>query len=93
MAVTWDVKITNVSVQNKRADIVATRTDGSSSLEPQVYSMQNTPIGTAADRVLVLNTIKGWVEQEKQKAQAVAAIVTNMQQDAIANLVAWELTR
>lgn len=93
MAITWDVKITNVNVQSKRADVIATRTDSASALPPQVYSMQNTPIGTAAERLLVLNTIKEWTTAARTKVDAANAVVLTMEQDAKVNLEAWELTR
>ena len=93
MAITWDILIKNVNLQSKRGDVQATRTDSTSSLPPHNYSMQNTPLETDADRILVLNTIKEWEESVAAKETAVNAFIDTLEQTAKTNLENWELSR
>lgn len=93
MAITWEVEITNVNLESRRGNVRATRTDTESALAPQVYSMDNTPLDTAADRTLVLDTIKEWVETRTAKDAAVVVFIDNLEQVGMTNLEAWELTR
>ena len=93
MAITWDIQISNVNLTNGRGDITATRTDSESALAPRVHRMTNTPISTAADRVLALNTIKEWDTTASEKLTNVATFLDNLEQSAKTNLETWELTR
>ena len=93
MAITWSIEITNVNTESKRATVTATRTDTESALAPAVYRFQNTPIGTSAERVSLLNTIKAKVVEDADHATAVNAVITDLEQTGISNLEAWEATR
>jgi len=93
MAILWDVKVKSVNLESKRGDVVATRTDDQSALPPRVHNMQNTPMETPAQRALILQTIKDWDDQAKDKEEDIVAFLTDLEQTAIANLTAWEATR
>lgn len=93
MAISWEIEITNVNLESKRGNVIATRTDTESALEPQVYTMTNTPLETAEDRTLVLNTIKDWVVARADNDAAIEAFIDNLEQMGMANLNTWELTR
>ena len=93
MSISWDVDIKNVNLVSKRGDVVAIRTDSESALPPHNYFMQNTPLETNDDRVLVLNTIKEWEESAAAKEAAVNAFIDTLEQTAKTNLENWELTR
>ena len=93
MAITWDIQITNVNLSNGRGNITATRTDSESALAPRVHLMTNTPISTAAERALALNTIKEWDTTASDKLANVATFLDNLEQSAKTNLETWELTR
>lgn len=93
MAISWDVNITNVNLLSKRGDVMAIRTDSESALPPHNYSMQNTPLETGDDRLLVLSTIKEWEESAAAKEAAVNVFIDTLEQTAKTNLENWELTR
>lgn len=91
--INWDVKITNVNMVSKRADVTATRTDSTSALTPHTYTLSNTPLETGADRTLVLNTIKEWETTAKTKETADNTFISTLEQTAKTALENWELTR
>lgn len=93
MAINWEIKITDVDLTAKRADVTATRTDTESTTEPKVYRLENTPLETAQDRQLVLATIKGWVEQDAIRDSGAKQFIANLEQEAKAHLETWELNR
>ena len=93
MAITWDVKISNINLNNGRGDVTATRTDSESALAPRVHMMSNTPLGTAAQRTLALNTIKEWDESIVTNKANVETFLDSLEQSAKTNLETWELTR
>lgn len=93
MAITWDIEITNVNITNGRGNVTAIRTDSSSTLEPRRYSMTNTPIQTAEQRLQVLATIKEWDIAASEKLSSIDSFLSDLEQSAVANLNAWELTR
>lgn len=93
MAISWDIQITSVNVVSKRGDITATRTDSESALQPQTYSFMQTPIGTAQERTLLLNSIKAEVEKTASHNAAVDAVITDLEQTGKSALEAWEATR
>jgi len=93
MAITWNIQIANVNLNSKRCDISATRTDSESALDPRSYKMRNTPIETAQQRTLALQTIKNLDDAAVSEASSVSTFLDSLEQSAIANLDAWELTR
>ena len=96
MAISWDTKITNVNIQNKRADVSFTREDSEKPNDTFSQSYQNTPIAgdtpaeTIAARVLLLNTIWGAWQQELTKRSDISAMITDLEQAANNNLMAKE---
>ena len=93
MAITWSVPITNVNTQTKRTDVSATRTDSSLPTTPAVYFFSNTPIGTAAERLLLLNSIKAAVVADAARVTTVQGIVTDLEQAGKTALETWEGAR
>jgi hypothetical protein len=93
IAITWDVKIVNVNLQSQRGTVIATRTDDQSALVPRVHTLSNTPLGTAEDRTLVLNTIKEWDTAAVTYSDAVIAFIDTLEQSGKTNLENWELVR
>ena len=93
MAISWDIDITNVNLQSQRGDVTATRTDDQSALAPQTYRFQATPLGTPADRALLLDSIKSKVVEDATKKAQVDAFIATLEQDGKAALEAWEATR
>ena len=93
MAITWDIKISNVSTASKRATVTFTRTDTESTLAPQTYSFQNTYIETPAQRTALMDTVKNEVLARETKDTDIAALVTNLEQAGIAALETWEASR
>jgi len=93
VAITWDVTITSVNLQSKRATVSATRTDSESALPSRAYTLANHPLETQADRTQTLDTIKEWDEQAVTKEVEAAAFIDNLEQLGKANLETWELTR
>ena len=99
MAINYDIDINNVNVLAKRADVTVTRTDTESSLTPQTYSFQNTPVAgatsaeTTAIRVGLLNTVKAKVVEDDEKQTTIEAMITDLEQTAKSILEAWEATR
>jgi len=93
MAITWNIEISNVNLQNGRGTVRATRTDSVSALEPRVHMLTNTPLQDAAARLKVLNTIKEWDEAAVEKATQIETFVDGLEQSAKVNLESWEETR
>ena len=93
MAISWDVQIKNVNLLSKRGDVVAVRTDSESALSPHSYSMQNTPMETTIQRLLILNTLKEWEETATANELAIKVFIDTLEQTAKTNLETWELTR
>ena len=93
MSINWDIQITNVNVESGRGNVTATRTDSESSLPPEVYRYNNTPIKETADRVKLLNSIKQNVEERKAHNAQVDDIITDLEQSGKVHLEDWELTR
>lgn len=93
MAISWDVQIKNVNLLSKRGDVSAIRTDSESALPPHNYSMQNTPMETPEQRLLILNTLKEWEETATANEAAVKVFIDTLEQTAKTNLENWELER
>ena len=93
MAISWDIEITNVNLQNERGTVIATRTDSESALAPRVHTLTNTPLGTPEDRIQVLDTIKEWDEAAVSYSEAVETFIDDLEQSGKTNLENWELTR
>ena len=94
MAITWNVTISNVNVDTKRADVTATRTDDSTDPDTvDTYSFKNTPIETSSQRLIVLNSIKAAVEADASLDTSVSTLISDMETSAKTNLEDWEATR
>jgi alkylhydroperoxidase family enzyme len=93
MAITWEVKITNVNLDSNRATVTATRTDDGSSEDPQVYSFNNVPLETGPERAAILASIKAKCEERAAKATAISTWVDTLETTGMTELEAWELTR
>ena len=93
MAISWDITIANVNLQNDRGTVIATRTDSESALQPRVHTLTNTPLGTPESRVLVLDTIKEWDDAAVSYSEAVTEFIDTLEQSGKTNLENWELTR
>lgn len=93
MAITWDVEITNVNIITERASVTATRTDDAVTDPPRKYSFDQTPIGTAADRISLLNTIKQKDEDAVTQKTNIDNLVSGWEQTAKADLETWETIR
>ena len=90
MAISWDLQITNVNVNSKRANIGFTRTDSESALPPWTYSLQNTVIETQAQRVNLQNQVWDAWQGEIAKQTNINNFITNLEQAGKTNLEARE---
>jgi len=90
MAITWDISITNVDVDQKRADIRFTRTDDITDAT-ESYGFSKAIIETGEERTALLN--QAWQNHldAVAKQTAVDAFITNLEQLAKANLEAREV--
>ena len=99
MAINWEVSISNVKVQQKRADVQFIRTDTESVLAPMTFSYQNTiiagdtPTETNAIRQALLDTIKAEVVKQEEQEVTIDELVTNLEQVGKSALETWEVTR
>jgi len=93
MAISWDVKISNVNLASKRGDVTAVRTDSESALQPRSYSLPNTPLETSQQRLKVLDTIKEWDDAFIAKETAANVFIDTLETTAKTNLENWELSR
>jgi hypothetical protein len=90
MAISWNVDITNVNVNSKRADITFTRTDDQSALAPWVHPYKSVIIETGPQRAALLNQVWSEWQDEISKQAAIDAFITDMEQAGKANLEARE---
>ena len=90
MAITWDVSINNVNVDQKRADVNITRTDDVTG-DTENYRYSKVIIETTEQRLALLD--QAWDEHEEAatKQTAVDAFITNLEQLGKANLEAREV--
>ena len=93
MAISWDVKIGAVHLNNGRADVSITRTDSELAEGTHTYTMNNTPFATPEQRAWVIEGIKGWIEQQAANDLAKKTFIGTFEQDTKVELEAWELTR
>lgn len=90
MAIIWEVQITNVNVQSKRADIVFTRTDDVTQ-KTETYSYNNTVIGTTGEKAALLDAVWNQHLESISKQDNIDAFITNLEQSAKTNLETREV--
>lgn len=85
MAITWEVSITNVNVNTKRADITATRTDSSTGVV-ETYSFRNAIVGTTQERQALLDLV--WQNHLNyiSSQSAIDVFISGLEQSAKTNL-------
>jgi len=93
MAINWDIKISNVNVQSKRANVTFTRTDTESTGAPKTYSFANTYVETPEQRISLLNTVKQEVENDATRQADIDILISDLEQAGKSNLETWETTR
>jgi len=91
MAITWNVKITVLDVSRKEATIVATRTDSEDADNPEVITIASALLNTPAQKTAELDNIWEHHLSLAAKNAAIAAIVSDLQIAAKANLEAREV--
>lgn len=92
MAITWDVQITKVNLDTKRADVIATRVDDQ--LETtNTYRYTSVPLETPAQRQSILETIKNAVEEEELVKAQISNFIDNLESSGKAALETWEASR
>ncbi len=91
MAITWEVKISNVDVAAKRATVVAIRTDDADADATEIYRFNKVVLDSASDRTSLLNTIwaKHLVSIDDQTAKD--DFITNLEQLGKTNLESREV--
>ena len=90
MAISWECSITNVNVDQKRADVSFVRTDDVSG-ETETYSFRKVIIETTAQRTALLDLVWSKHEDTETQNSAIDAFVTNLEQLAKSNLEAREV--
>ena len=90
MAISWDLQITNVNVNSKRANVSFTRTDSESALPPWKYSFSNTIIETQEQRANLLNQAWNAWQGEVEKQTNINNFITDLEQLGKTNLEARE---
>lgn len=89
MAITWTVNITNVDVDEKRADINFARLDDVEETT-ETYSFKKTIIETGAQKAALLNQVWNMHLAAVVKQTAIDSFVSDLEQAAKANLEARE---
>ena len=91
MAISWDIKLTNVNTQSKRADVTATRTDDQSTIIEPPYSFTQVILETPAQRSAFLDTVwnkhLAWLAKQTE----IETFIDNLEQQGKANLEAREV--
>jgi len=90
MAITWEVQITNVDVDQKRADVSFTRVDDVSGTAEN-YNYSQAIIETTEQRAALLQTVWDSHLAAVSKQTAIDAFITNLEQTAKSNLEAREV--
>ena len=90
MAITWDVQITNVNVDNERGDVSFTRTDSENPSAVESYTYRNTQLATQY-RAGLLNTVWTAHQAAEAEATAVSTFLSTLEQAAKSNLEAREV--
>ena len=90
MAITWDIRIANVDVDGKRADITCSRIDDVTSAT-ELYSFKKVIIETAQQRTDLLNLVWSKHLEAVGEQTAVDAFITNLEQLGKSNLEAREV--
>ena len=91
MAISWDLKITNVNISSKRANVNFKRIDSESALEPWTHLFSNTIIETSAQRVALLNQVWNEWQNEIIKQTNINNFITDLEQIGKTNLEAREV--
>ena len=89
MAITWDVQITVISISTKEVSVTATRTDDVSG-KVRTYTVPRAPIGTAEQKLSVIDEIWEKHQAELNKETAIAAFIGTLETQAKTNLEARE---
>ena len=88
MAITWELKVTNVT--GNRGDVTATRTDSESTLPARSYSMPNTPIGTPEAEQLILKTFQEWDDAAMKREKELSVVADRLKSSAEVSFEAFE---
>ena len=90
MAISWETQITNVDLQQKRADVTFTRTDDTTGAV-ETYSFSKVIIETTQQRLDLLDLV--WQKHLAAVANQtnIDAFITNLEQLANSNLDAREV--
>lgn len=64
MAITWPLKITPISIEEKTASIVATRIDSEDLDNPKIYNVAQALLDTPANQLAALDEI--WAKHQAQ---------------------------
>ena len=91
MAISWDTQISKVNVVSKKGDVNFKRTDSEMPANDWSISFSQVPLETTAERLALLDT--AWTEWQAELANrsSIAALITNLEQLANANLDAREV--
>lgn len=94
MAIVWTIDITNVDVENKRADVHAKRIDDTDpTVTPRIYKFSGAVLATPQDRLEILELIKTKVLADEAKESSIDTFVASLEADGKAALESWEASR
>ena len=91
MAVTWEVKITLISLATKEVSVVATRTDSLNVDNPRSYTVPRAMIATSAQKLAVMDEIWEKYQDSLAKESVIAEFVNELETQAKSNLEAREI--
>lgn len=89
MAITWEVKITVISISAKEVSLVATRTNDATG-DVKTYRVSRAPIGTAAQKLAIMDEIWEKYQADFARESDIATFIGTLEIQAKNNLEARE---
>lgn len=90
MAITWELKITPISIPEKTGSILATRTDDADPENPRTYTVPKTPFKTTAQKTAAWNEIRNKHLAVIAKETAISNFVSTLETQGKTYLEAQE---
>ena len=89
MAITWNIKITVISISTKEISLVATKMDDVTG-DVKTYFVPKAPIGTAAQKIAIMDEIWEKYQVDLAKESDITTFIGTLEIQAKTNLEARE---
>ena len=89
--ITWDTQITVVNIVTKTISMTAIRTDDSDPDNPNVFTVRNRHINTAAEKIAIMDEIWAMHVASESRGEIIATLIGNLESQANTNLEAREV--